>query len=92
MDSEIYAGCYSDLELGQNQNLWSHRDLGGIWNLDPLLKSASDSSLATGMAFYGFTPIPGGHFHACPVAGRGGGDLYVIYIQGNAYITTSLFL
>lgn len=72
--------------------LITHTDLGGIWNLDPLLKSASDSSLATHTAFYGFISIPGGHFNAYLVADRGGGDLYMIYIQGNAYITTSLFL
>lgn len=69
-----------------------HRDLGGIWNLDPLLKSPSDSSLAADTVFYSFISIPEGHFHACLVADRGGGDLYMIYMQGNAYITTSLFL
>lgn len=71
--------------------LITRRDLGGIWNLDPLLKSPSDSSLATDMVFYGFISIPEGYFHACLAADRGGGDLYMIYIQGNAYITTSLF-
>lgn len=44
------------------------------------------------MVFYGFISILGGHFHARLVADREGGDLYMIYIQGNAYITTSLFL
>jgi len=44
------------------------------------------------MVFYGFISIPGGHFHACLVADRGGGELCMFYIQGNAYITTSLFL
>lgn len=72
--------------------LIAHTDLGGIWNLDPLLKSASDSSLATDMVFYGFISILGGHFHACLVADREGGDLYMIYIQCNAFISTSLFL
>lgn len=27
MDSGSYPGCYGDLELGQNQNLWSHTQI-----------------------------------------------------------------
>lgn len=33
MDSEFYPGCYSDLELGQNQNLWSHMQIWVVFEI-----------------------------------------------------------